>query len=344
MRTPVAVCSVVAVFVLGACGGPAEALEDFLVDELTCADVVRPSTLNRLRDVLHDPDAEALADVLLDPADLASLVARGGPQLEGAVVVAQNLRRLVDSGAGADLLAHGWDGVQCDEPQVLSCTAGTVTSSVGCTAGTATDIVLAFDDCVLRGQKRDGAIQLTRDLDNDVAGFDVAVVTDETQAVQGAGLLDIGHADAFTIALTDGFVVVDHGGIDAGLSCGAELRLRDAGFDLADDTATITVALTRDTRDEHLELATTSPVIFDGACGCPLPGAGIVMDVPRPLGRDGETARAQITWSASNDVNACAQANVTLSQWPLSCGVGDCGQAATAAAMTSLLSALCYVR
>ena len=232
------------------------------------------------------------------------------------------------------------------EPRQRDGTARAVSAQAPQAAsGTATDIVLAFDDCVLRGQKKDGAIQLTRDLDNDVATFEVGVVDDETRAMHGAGLLDIGHDDAFTIALTDGFAVVDHGGVDTGLSCGAELRMSDAGFDIDDDTATLTLALTHDTRDEHFAMATTNPVVFDGGCGCPRPGASIVMDVPRPLGRDGETGRAEITWRASDDDNACAKAVVTLSQWPTSCAVGgDCGKAATATALSTLLTAFCYVQ
>lgn len=335
--------SVCAIATLVGCTVPD--LEDAMIEKLTCAELVRPSTLHRLQEVLRNPNADDIAALLLNPADLAGLIAQGGPQLEGAVVVAQNLRLLVDSGAGADLLAHGWDGVQCGERQVVACTAGRVTSTVGCTAGLPTDIVLAFDSCVLQGFKQDGALQLARDLDNDVASFDVGIVNNEIQVLQGAGLLDLGHADAFTVALTDGFSVVDHGGMAGGLSCGAENRLSEAGFDLADDTATVTLALTHDTRDEHLAFATTSPVVFDGHCGCPLPGAAIVMDVPRPLGREGETARASISWSESDDDNACARANVTLSDWPTDCLVGgDCAKAATASAMTKLLSAFCYVQ
>ena len=323
----------------------AETLEALLLDKVTCSGIARPSTMQRLRGALAAPDAGMLAELLLNPADLASVVARGGLQLEGAVVVAQNLRLLVDSGAGADLLAHGWDGVRCDEPQTIACTAGTVTSTVGCTAGIATDIVLAFDSCVVQGEKKQGVVAFTRDLDDDSAAVDVALVEDETRVVDGGFLLDVGHAGAFMLALSDGFAVVDHGGRAGGLSCSAETRLTDASFDLDDDTATITLALSHDTPETHLAMATTSPVVFDGRCGCPQPGSGIVIDVPRPLGRDGETARARITWSESDNDDACAQAHVTLTEWPTDCAIGgDCAKAVTAATITTLLTAFCFVQ
>ncbi len=322
----------------------ATALEDRLVEQLTCSDLVRPSTVNRVVEAIKDPSFDDLAAVLLNPADLATLVAQGGAQLEGAVVVAQNLRLLADSGAGADLLANGWDGVSCGDPQVIACTAGQLTSTVDCTAGVATSVVLAFDGCVLRGTTADGALEFTRDLLDDTASFDLGVVSNETRLLQGAGLLDLSDADAFAFALTDGFAVVDHGGLAGGIACGAESRVSEAGFDLTRNTTTVTLALTHDTPDEHLAMATTSPVVFDGQCACPLPGASIVMDVPRPLGHDGETAHASITWSASDDDRACARADVTLSDWPTECLVGgDCARAATASAMTRMLSAFCFV-
>jgi hypothetical protein len=346
-KTGVALCVVVGAAELSACGGAFDTtlLEDRLVQELSCSEFVRPSTVDRLLTVIKDPSVDDIAALLLNPTDLADLVARGGAQLEGAVLLAQNMRMLAETGAGADLLAHGWDGVQCGEPQVIACTAGTVTSTVDCAADAPSSVVLAFDACVLRGTLVDGALQFTRDALEDTAAFDVGIVSDETRLLRGAGFIDVGDADAFTFALTDGFAVVDHGGIASGLSCGAESHLSEAGFDLADSTATITLALAHDTPDKHVAMATTSPVVFDGRCGCPLPGASVVMDVPRPLGRDGQTAHANITWSESDDDNACARATVTLSDWPTDCVVGgDCAKAATASAMTRLLSAFCYVQ
>ena len=56
--------------------------EDALFDVLECQDIARPSTLDRVRDVLHEPTSDEVQALLLNPADLATVVAKGGVQVE----------------------------------------------------------------------------------------------------------------------------------------------------------------------------------------------------------------------------------------------------------------------
>lgn len=337
----------------------AAAIEDALFAQLECEELVRPSTLERIRAVLHDPGADELRALLLNPQDLASVVALGGAQVEGPVLLARNVLRVVETGAAADLLANGWDGVSCDEPVTLACTAGEETSTVRCDGAAASSITLSFAGCTLGGTVADGALTLSRiPGDDGVAALSFEGLTfDEVQRLEGALLLDVplepGAGDGSLTALVaspDTLSVVEHGGLASGLSCAAETTFDRAGLSVTATDAIVEAQARHLTPDQVVGVETFGEHLRfgDRLCGCPLPGSGMLVDVPRPLGRAGEIARARVTWAAATDAGACADAKVTLEDWPSTCdGVqdvsGDCARAATEQTLERLFDALCAV-
>jgi hypothetical protein len=94
---------------------------------------------------------------------------------------------------------------------------------------------------------------------------------------------------------------------------------------------------------EHLRFSDLSAF---HECRCPDVGAGLEIDVPRPLGLAGETARARIFWAPAEEAGLCRDARVTLEDWPTECGAlsaskPDCAEASTERALSALFRALC---
>jgi hypothetical protein len=330
----------------------AAAFEAAIFEKLECEDIARPSTLERVKDVLHDPTGDEIAALLLNPQDLATVVALGGAQVDGPVLLARNLLRVVDSGAGRDLLDGGWDGVSCGSPVAFACTAGEGATTVTCDGAVALSIALSFDGCTLDGTIYDGALTLDRVAGDDtVAALAFAGFTlDETDAIEGALLLDVGQgSDAFAASVSspDILEVEEHGGLAAGLECSAETTFETAGLVVDATSGVVQMKASQAEPDATMGIETFGDHLAFGdplACACPLPGSGVLVDVPRPLGREGETARARITWGASAD--ACSAPHVLLEDWPPSCAGledvnGDCAKGATESTLTRLLGALC---
>ena len=334
----------------------APSLEAALFDQLECIGLARPSTLQHLRDALHHPDPDRLRALLLAPQELAAVVAVAGPQAEAAVVVVRNLLHLLDSGAAADLLENGWDGVQCGEPVSVECTAGRGAVAVDCDDDdVAVGIRIELEACMLRGKSLDGAVTVARDGADARVQLD-ALTLDETRALGGELLLlarvDDGLRDRFSFAVRQptALRLQDNGGPDGGRSCGEELRLQDVDVSVADDVVAVAFAGQHEDRERTVGLRTIGDELsFDGDCGCPRPGAGLQVEVPRPLGHDDATATATVRWVESQQPGFCAAAEVELSDWPSTCADvnnlgGDCARTATATSLSALLSAFCVER
>jgi hypothetical protein len=336
-------------------------LEDAVFAQLACEERLRPSTLQRLRDVIDGADVDTVRALLLNPQDLARVVALGGAQVEAPVVVARNLFALVDSGAAHDLLAHGWDGLQCGEAQPLLCTAGGEAAVVDCDDdGAPSALRLSFDGCTLGGVVYDGDVGFARvDDDDGVAALSFgasaarpegrALTIDEFRRLDGSLVVDVGAgAGRFVAAVTapDVFEFFDHGGLASGLDCAAETVVTAVSVDVGDSDAVVALSASRKSPDVSVGIETFGDHLrFAGDCGCPQPGSGAFVDVPRPLGRAGETGRARVSWGDGGG-DRCASVDVELVSWPDDCAGlddldGDCGKGATEATLEALFGALC---
>ncbi|MDP2342307.1 MAG: hypothetical protein Q8O67_15235 [Deltaproteobacteria bacterium] len=327
---------------------PMGSLEAALFDQLECSNLSRPSTIEHLRDALHHP--ERIGALLFAPHELASVVALAGPQAEAAVVVVRNLLRLVNSGAGQELLEHGWDGVQCGEPVSLECTAGRGSVIVDCEVGTVHGIRIEAEACTIHGENVDGALDLRRGDDDDAVIVLDGLTINETKELQGELVLHHSVDDdlhSFAVRSPATLRLVDHGGPQGGRSCGEELRLQDLDVSVDDDDVSVAFAGFQENRARKLGLGTVDDeLVFDGACGCPRAGAGLQVEVPHPLGHQDETAIATVRWVKTSLPGFCAAAEVELADWPSTCADlhnldGDCAQQATASSLSVLLSAFC---
>lgn len=333
----------------------AQLIEDAVADKLQCEELLRPSTIERIRAVLHDPTFDEVSALLLAPEDLATVVALAGTEVEGSVILLRNLVLLTESGAAQQLIEGGWSGVGCGDPVTVACTAGSQTTTVSCDAGAASAVTLAFDGCTLDGTLHQGAMTLARVTGDDNAAalaFD-ALTFDEIERYQGGLLVDVGAgpgAFAASVAGADRLEVIEHGGLAAGLECSAETRFDIASFALQGEVATVQMSIEKEDPEQTVGLETFgNHLTFTGAdCACPDAGSGVLIDVPRPLGLDAAPAQARVTWQATAEAGLCARADVELLAWPSACDAvsdvaGDCAQAATAAVLAELLTALCAV-
>lgn len=325
-------------------------LEEAIFEKLQCEEILRPSTLERMRALLRDPTFEELEALLTNPQDLATVVAMAGVEVEGAIVVARNIERLVSNGTAQQLVDGGWDGVQCGEPVEFACTAGDETTTVACDVDTlVTSVATDFALCTLGGTVHDGAMTFDRieGVDTSARVTFAALAFDEIKVLDGSIAVALQPADGtiFSATLGDGLAYTEHGGPDGGVSCGARLSLDALELDVNDAESSIEFAGARATADgDQLDIETTDALRFPTGtrCACPLAGGGVRVEVPRPLGREGESATAQIEFTPTSDAALCAEASVTLSSWPSTCDLGgDCAKGATETTLGKLVSALC---
>lgn len=332
------------------------ALEAAVLEKLECDETLRPSTLARIRDVIKGADVDTVRALLLNPQDLASVVALGGPQIEAPIVIGRNLLALVESGTAADLMTNGWDGVLCGEAVPLLCTAGGETTTVACdVSGRAQTLTMELAGCTLGGTVYDGDVIFTRDVDDDA----IAAVTfgeftlNEFRRLDGNLVVNVGAGnDAFVAAVSapDVFEFFEHGGLARGLECSSETTFETVAIDVtgdADPTAAIAMVARHASADVSIGVETFNDgLTFAGDCGCPQPGSGMFIDVPRPLGQAGETGRARVQWVAATDASLCSQPRVELVDWPSDCSAlddvdGDCARGATEDTLEQLMTALC---
>lgn len=268
-----------------------------LEDHMVCDDALRPSTLRHIDAALRRPDAASLAAVF-SAEDLASVVSFV-PQAEAVVVVGRNVWSVVDSGFGKDVVAHGWDGVQCGEPVTVQCTAGKGVSTVDCDDdGAAFAVTQELDRCTLHGVVLDGVVALSKDEDDRVA-VDVDLVVDEFRDVEGAFVVDRRGLRA-----TSPIAYRDH----AGYSCAEEFVFDDLAVQA--DGETTTLALTgAQVSDDH-GVGVDSAGVYDGACACPRPGSSMAVLVPRPFDET-HMATAAIEFGEGDD-DVCATVSVTV--------------------------------
>lgn len=352
----------------GGCEDPKKAVEDVVFEKLVCEEVARPSTLARIRTLLDAPNADNAGAVLLNPQDLASLVSVVGPEAEVGVVLTRNVLEL--SPQVDDVLKHGWptpgtkgagagdgrayfDGVACGEPVMLDCTAGSGSVIYDCEVDNGVAVFRAIevvlDKCVVDGSVYHGAVTLVHEGDDGASARFDALAINETKVVNGDVRLAVGGASGFdaTVRTDDGGLTIeDFGGPDAGLECGEELRIDTLAFTDDDDVATVELSGDHRTTEETYGVHTGDGGLrFDGSCACPLPGSGVTIDVPRPLGEEGTVAHAGVSYDvAARDapIEACAKATVRLSGWPAGCFAdADCGRAATESVLGAALTATC---
>lgn len=331
---------------------PVAALEDAIFDALQCEEIARPSTLQRIRDLLHDPTAEELQALLTAPEDIATIVAMGGLKVEGSVVLARNLARVL---SGEPVVQGGWDGVECGSV-ALACTAGEKTSTVLCEQGVPVSVDVAFEGCVLDGTLYDGALAYDR-VDGDPGAARVAFSSftiDEVKRADGALEVRVGLEDGVSASAggDSAFVIESHGGPTSGLSCGEALTIDALALDADLSGGVLQLDGRNVTDDGSFGIRTTGEhLAFEtpAACGCPIVGSAVELELPRPLGRAGEEALLRVEWKASADAALCAQAQVTAVQWPGDCaGIDeasrDCGRAATEQTLSELLTAFCVLQ
>jgi hypothetical protein len=348
------------------------AISDAVVDHLACQDTLRPATLARLQAALTDPGLDTVQALVLAPEDLASAVAVAGPQAEAAVVVARTLWMVVDSGVGPHLVSGDWDGLHCDDVVPVPCTAGTASSVVVCDDGPRhgdgigrdVAVVQSFDRCTLRGVILDGDVQLSRANDDGVLRADLEkLAIDDRNELSGAFavVMPADHSDVdgsvslagLSARIIEPITFKSHGGLDGGLSCGEELDLDTLGIDVATEATRVAIAGAWNTRERSVGVVTGDGGLrFDGACACPTAGSAVSFEIPRPLGRDDQTALAHVAWhtpKAATTNGDCAIVTVDVDGWPTSCGglegVGsDCGAGAVQATMQAVLQAMCTAR
>lgn len=343
MHNHLAVAAAACVIFFAACSSPEEirdAVEDELFQSLECEDMARPSTLARVRAALDAPSADTFGALATDPADLATVVSFAGAEVEGVMLAANMLNVVSQSDVVQELLAGGWDGVQCGEDVPLGCTAGEQATVVHCDVrGEVTGIDVSFERCALQGTVLDGALQFKRLPRDDVhASLLITQLSiDEAKFLDGTVRVDIAHDGAFVA--NGAAALLEHGGFDGGLECGATLAANAFAMELSSVGGRVVLDGVRDSADEHIalrgDIRYDTPVDGDGGCACPSPGSSLFVDVPRPLGIDGETAGATITWGECN-------ATVELSDWPEDCfAAGDCAKEATKTVLSGVFSALC---
>jgi hypothetical protein len=328
-----------------------ELVEEVVAEALECHDVLRPSQIQRVRDVLHDPTFAEVSALVTAPEDLATVISLAGPKVEIAYVVARNLVFLADE---ASILRVGADGYECGESIALACTAGTKTTTPTCDeAGVVASLTVAFDRCTLDGVVYDGAAAIAR-VDGDAGAARVdfdALSMDEGEVLQGAVFVRFDQGDAFMASMRadDGMKLVSHGGPASGKSCGEELSLDALAIVVDEHGAAIELSgRKRDdeqsaslrTKGEHLSFTAPRP------CACPDPGSMVEVQVPRPLGDPGDEALLEVSWRATDAADACAVVDVKALSWPATCygleGAGaDCGERALVETTRAVLQALC---
>jgi len=292
---------------------------------------------------------------------------------------------VVDSGVGPRLVSGEWDGLHCDDVVPVACTAGTASSVVVCDDGPRHDrsdgkrdgdgigrdveVIQSFDRCTLGGVILDGDVHLSRTSDDGVlrADLDKLAIDDRTElsgafavvmpAEQSNGAADVDSSlslAGLSARIVEPITFKRHGGLDGGLSCGEELDLDTLGIDVGADATRVAIAGAWNTPARSVGVVTGDGGLrFDGACACPTGGSGVSFEIPRPLGRDDETALAHVQWHTPTATAAgngdCAIVSVDVDGWPTSCGglegVGsDCGAGAVQATMQALLQAMCTTR
>jgi len=319
--------------------------EDALFDHLTCDEIARPSTLERLRALINEPTTDEAIALLTAPEDLASLVSLAGPQVEVTVIAIQNVHLAATSGLGQELLDGGFDGLTCDDVVPIACTAGTASSTVLCDDGVSVSgLTQGFDGCVLRGALMDGALTFSRQADGSARLAGETFSLDEVRALEGGLVLAVGDG-TFAATDDDGVAFVDFGGPESGLSCGERLSLTTASLsvdgsavrvELDGSHATPDGATALRTKGAHVRVA--DPLV----CPCPDDGSVLEVTLPRVGGTDADGV-LEVRWAGAGEEGACRGVTVAALSWPSTCtGFGDgCGQGAFESTMASMLGAFC---
>lgn len=329
-------------------------IEGELLDFLECDGGLRPSTVERLKAVLRDPDTLSLDELVAAPEDVAGLVGMAGLTVEGYVLLARNLALLFEQGHVEALIAQGADGLSCDDTITLACTAGTGTTRVLCPPGEPRTIESTYSACVLQGRKLDGQMTIAvpeADETSAQVTFNGFTVDEVTQVV-GAAALDLeATSDAQSLALDAmaGLQIISHGGVASGRSCGETLTLERLGLANTAQVARVGFKGSKRTPDATYALETFGADELSWAkplaCACPAAGSGVTVSVPRPLGRADEVATMRVTYGAAA-AGSCATARVEMVGWPTDCSflenpTADCGKGAAEEVIEPLLTAMC---
>jgi hypothetical protein len=332
----------------------AEKIEAELVDFLECEKNVRPSTIQRIKTLLRDPEALTLKDLVSAPEDVAQIIGMAGLTVEGYVILLRNLELLFSQGHASQLLTQGVGSLNCEETLTLACTAGTGTTKVLCPVNQPRQIESSFAGCFLSGRKHDGQMRFTLppgEGTNVKVEFD-RLVLDEVTRVVGDVTLQLGassSAQSFSFEAMQGLEFISHGGPTSGRSCGELLRLERMAFLNQPERLQVGFKGNKQTPKESYAIETFGPSDLNWSkpidCPCPQPGAGMRITVPKPLGRADQTATMQVTYAAG-DGATCAVARVEMLGWPTECSFlenprSDCGKKAAEEVVAPLLSAMC---
>jgi hypothetical protein len=308
----------------------------------------------KLQEMIMDPGAVELEDLLTDPSTIAWATQFLGGTLEGGIIVIRNVLYFMEEGHTPELFTNGWNGLNCDDSITLQCVSGSATSIVLCTDATPTGVSFSFNDCVRSGNVYNGMVSLEA-VPGDISAVKMGFANYTYSAdgeISGDVEFDIDSGTAFEISLqaAQELQVISHGGPgDGAPSCASLLGITTLGLTLDATQNTLAMDGRRVTMDGTYSLTTINSDLYyssDSTCLCPNADAGIEFEFSNPLGRDGETATARIVFEASVEDHLCARAVVTMLDWPTECSFAenasaDCGKLSTEKLLSLTLSSLC---
>ena len=168
----------------------------------------------------------------------------------------------------------------------------------------------------------------------------------------GEVVFDIDSTDelSFSLQAEQELQIVAYGGpSDDAPSCASRLNLTTFGLSVQEEQGVLAAEGSRETIDGTFGLKTIQDDLWwpsSRNCFCPGAGSGIEFDFPRPLGREGDVAKARVVFEESQQAHLCAEASVTMVDWPSDCSfvespTSDCAKRSTERMLGYVLSALC---
>jgi hypothetical protein len=329
-------------------------IEAFFADYLQCSEKIRPSTIERISDVLHDPSEQTVVDLVTSPEVVADVVAQAGIQVEATVILLRNLELLYGEGHAAELLSGGWESLSCDDTITLACTQGSGSSTALCSSGSAVDsVAFDLDACILQGTKMEGGVAFAARSANGIGAtvtFD-DLIFDEVDLIAGAVSLDAqAGSSAKDLALDTGaqLLLEAHGGPE-GASCGERTTLDTFVVSATASSLRVELDGEKESADSRYALRTVGEHLNftpELDCACPTPGSGLEMTFPQPFADTDDDATVRINYGPANDPERCASVSVTIVEWPTDCALvdgipDDCGAESARRAIGDLLEPFC---
>jgi hypothetical protein len=329
----------------------AEEIKGHIEDFVVCSEKIRPTTVQRIENILEDPNQDTLVDLVTAPEVLADVVAAAGTKVELSVILARNLLLLYEQGHVPELLENGFSNLSCDDTLTVACTAGTGSTTVMCTDGTVDGVQASFDGCILSGTQWDGSATFIQMAPTDMALVLDGLTLDEVDDLSGT-LLYSSTGDAhhhLQLQEGEGFAITSHGGPEGGFSCGEALEL--VAFSVLHDGGDAVVRLDGQNvkEDERIFLLTDGEHLSYSAplsCACPAVGSILEVGIEKAVAGVEGAGHLKLTYGEPSDSSSCASVQVEATQWPSDCSVldkggSDCGKSALEGALAPLLQAFC---